>query len=112
MLCWSHWLRGLRPATLNDLNDLRKTIMATQAEQAQILRTAVDQLKKSAGEIAVVQTETNTLKTRVAELEAIVAAGGDASPELVAAVQAVKDQSQVVDDAIPDPPVVPPAPTP
>jgi len=85
--------------------------MASQKELADDLGKVLTQLKKSAGEIKGVQTEVDTLKQKVIDLEAVINAGGDASPELVDAVQAVKDQTQVVDDSIPDPVVVP-TPTP
>ena len=80
-------------------------VMASQSEQAQILRDVYAQQQKTAGEIATLQGSVDTLNTRIAELETAVTAGGDASQELIDAVAAVKQQAQVVDDQIPDAPV-------
>lgn len=82
--------------------------MATQAELAQILREVRTQQEKTAQEIATLQGSVDTLKTKVEELEAIVAQQGEASEELTEAVNAVKEQAQIVDDQIPDAPVLPP----
>jgi chromosome segregation ATPase len=100
-----HW--GL--ATKTDLQEMEKRIMATQAEAAQTLRDVVVQLKKSDGEIKTVQASVDTLNKKIADLEAVISAGGDASQELIDAVAAVKAQAQVVDDEIPDPVVIPPS---
>jgi peptidoglycan hydrolase CwlO-like protein len=81
-------------------------IMATQAEQAQILRDVLTQQKKTAAEIASLQAAMDVLKQTILDLEA---AATNASPELVAAVADVKAQAQVVDDQIPDV-VTPPTP--
>jgi prefoldin subunit 5 len=78
--------------------------MASQAEQAQILRDVLTQQKKTQAEIATLQASVDTLKQTITDLEAVVAAGGNASPELVSAVADVKAQAQVVDDQIPDVP--------
>lgn len=90
----------------------RCKFMATSSELAADLKLVLAQQQKTATEIKGVQGSVDTLKTRVAELEAIIAAGGDAiSQELVDAVAAVKAQAQLIDDSIPDvptPPVEPP----
>lgn len=97
------WFRDV----LCNLNRKADQIMATQAEEAEILRNVLDQQKKTA-------TEVGTLLQKVSDLEAAIANAGGASPELIDAVAAVKAQAQVVDDLIPDAPVTPPdaAPTP
>lgn len=105
--CMSHLL----PATKHDMQELKKYIMATQKELAVQLGEVLAQQKKTSGEIAAVQASVNTLKERIAELEAIIAGAADADPELVDAVAAVKAQAQVIDDQIPDLPV-PEPPTP
>jgi peptidoglycan hydrolase CwlO-like protein len=97
--------------TLKDINEMEQRIMASQKELAEDLSKVLAQLKKTASEIKGVQTTMDELKQKIIDLEEVINAGGDASPDLVAAVQAVKDQAQVVDDAIPDPVVVP-TPTP
>jgi hypothetical protein len=90
--------------TVNSLSRKVEKIMSSQTEQAQILREVLAQQKKTAGEIATLQDSVTTLNTKIAELEAIIAAGGEASAELVAAVADVKAQAQLVDDQIPDVP--------
>lgn len=89
--------------------------MATQAQLAADLRDVLAQQQKTSGEIKqqtediqTLQASTDTLKQRVAELEAVIIAGGEASAELTDAVARVKIQSQVIDDQIPDP-ISPPA---
>lgn len=82
-----------------------EALMATQVELAADLQASVEQLKKTQGEIKAVQAATDTLKAKVKELEEIIAnnPGAQAIAELVEAVAAVKAQTQVVDDEIPDP---------
>lgn len=46
----------------------------------------------------------NLQTVKIAALEAVIAGGDAASQELIDAVQAVKEQSQVTDDLIPDVP--------
>jgi cob(I)alamin adenosyltransferase len=104
------WFKSrCRFATQNDLREMEQRIMATQAELAADLRAVLAQQKKTSAEIAVVQTSVDTLKAKIAELEAVIAGGGEASPELVAAVAEVKAQAQVVDDQLPDATPEPPA---
>ncbi len=96
------------PATKQDLEEMEKRIMKTQAELVQVLNAVNEQQKKTVTEIQGVQTEVNTLNDKIIELQKIIEAGGTVSPELEAAVDAVQTQAQVVDDAIPDaPPAVP-----
>lgn len=87
------------------LNKLDK-IMASQAEQAAILREVEAQQKKTSGEITVLQGSVDTLNAKIVALEEVIAAGGEATQELTDAVAAVKAQAQVVDEQIPD---LPPA---
>lgn len=85
-------------------------IMAkTQAELAQDLRDLTAQVSKVNGETQGLQTEVNTLKTKVADLEAALNAGGNASQEVLDAFAGLKTQVQAVDDAVPDV-VTPPSP--
>jgi len=81
---------------------MEKRIMASQAELTADLRAVLAQQKKTSAEIATVQGSVDTLKAKIAELEAIIAAGGEVTPELVTAVADVKAQAQVVDDQLPD----------
>lgn len=75
--------------------------MATQVELIETLRQVNEQQKKTVTEIVALQGSVDLLNQRIAELEAIIA-GGAVSQELADAVQAVKDQAQIVDDQIPD----------
>lgn len=89
-------------ASQTDLVNMEKRIMASQTEIVTRLNAASDRLDK-------IGTETATLLQMVADLKALVAAGGNASPELVAAVEKIEGQAQKVDDLVPDtsvPPVV------
>lgn len=76
--------------------------MATQKELAEQLKLVLAQQKKTAAEIAAVQDSVNLQTIKIADLEAVIANGGAASQELIDAVQAVKEQSQITDDLIPD----------
>lgn len=95
-------------ATKRDLERWIADMAKTQAEIAQTLTQVVEQQKKTVTEIQTLQTETNTLKDKIVALEKVIADGPEVTPELEAAVEAVKAQAQVVDDAIPDAPPVPP----
>lgn len=79
--------------------------MATQKELADDLKLVLAQQKKTASEIGLVQDSVDLQTVKIAELEAVIASGDSASQELVDAVQAVKEQSQITDDLIPDVPV-------
>lgn len=94
-------------ATVADINKTKEQIMKTQAELTADLEAILAQNQKTATEIAGIQTESTALQARVTELEAVIAAGGNVSPELEAAVAAVKAQAQVLDDQIPDVVVLP-----
>lgn len=94
-------------AILIRLAEMERKIMATQAELAADLRAVRAQQEKTATEIAALQEAQNVAINKITELEALVAAGGTVTQELVDAVAAVKAQAQVVDDLIPDAPPVP-----
>lgn len=76
--------------------------MATQIQLTADLKAVLAQQKKTSQEIASVQAATDVLTAKIVELEAIIAAGGEVSAELAAAVAAVKAQAQAIDDQIPD----------
>lgn len=88
------------------INRKLDSIMATQAEVTADLILLKAQVNKIAVEQ---QTRFDALSARIAELEAIVTAGGNATPELTAALAEVKTALQSLDDTIPD---AQPAPTP
>ena len=70
--------------------------MTTQAELAADLATLTDQVTK-------VGDETRTLIAKIADLTAALEMAGRVSPEVDAAVVALKAQVKVVDDLVPDP---------
>lgn len=84
---------------LEALTKLGDRIMATQAELAADLQTVTAQVAK-------IGTETSTLLQKVADLEAALAAGGVTTPEVDAAMAALKAQAAVVDDLVPDAPTL------
>ena len=71
---------------------MEKRLMATQQELAAQLRDVLAQQKKTSTEITSVQASVDTLNAKIVELEAVIAAGGEASQELTDAVAAVKAQ--------------------
>ena len=87
-------------------------IMSDQKSLAADLRAVVTELQKSKAEIVFVQAAVATLTQKVADLQAIIDAGGSAvSQELIDAVAAVQTAAADVDNQIPDlPPPTPNAP--
>ena len=71
--------------------------MATQAELAASLAVVSAQVTK-------IGVETSATLAKVAELEAALANAGNTSPEVDAALEALKAQVQVVDDLVVDAP--------
>lgn len=100
----------VRQDGLKEINQKLDQIMSTQAEAAETLREVLAQQQKTVGEIQTLQTEVTTLKVKIDELQAMLDNGGEVGEELQAAIDAVKAQAQIVDDAIPD--VVVPEPEP
>jgi chromosome segregation ATPase len=114
--------RGLPElATKDDLRKLfeqfERKIMPTQAEIVVLVNQCNEALTDVATEVSKVAAETDGLQERIADLEAAVNNQNEASPELVAAVTALKAQAIVVadgvkavDDKVPDAvtPVAPP----
>lgn len=101
-------LRHMETTTiLQGMDRKLNNIMATQADLAADLRAVKAQQEKTLKEIQSVQTNVDTLKEKIVELEEIIREGATPSQELVDAVAAVKAQAQVVDDAIPDLPETP-----
>ncbi len=82
------------------LNEIKELIMSTQAEVTELLNAATTQLQKIGAESAA------TLQ-KVLDLEAVIASmGTNVTPELQAAVDALRAQVQLVDDLVPDAPAV------
>jgi hypothetical protein len=89
--------------TCNYTNKLDRIIM-NQAELATGLKAIQTQVGKVAAEQA---AKSDALIAKVAELEAIIAAGGDVTPEVTEALEGVKTALQALDDVIPDAPPTP-----
>lgn len=81
--------------TKQDLATAVTKIMATQAEVVAQLQAVQVTLNK-------VATEEASLVDKIAALQKIIDGMSDASPELVAAAQAVSDQAGVLDAIVPD----------
>jgi hypothetical protein len=82
---------------LQSITELKDLIMATAAELTASLDAATAQITK-------IGTETTTLLQKIADLEAAIAAGFTTTPEIDAALAALKAQVQVGDDLVVDAP--------
>jgi hypothetical protein len=100
---FANWRKRQIHRLLIDLTRKATRIMVQEAELVQELSGVNAQLVKVADEIGGLQASVDVLNQRIVELEAIIS-GGEATPELVAQVAAVKAQAQIVDDKIPDAP--------
>ena len=76
--------------------------MANQDQAAEILEAQSAKLDK-------IGLETDGLKAEVQELKDAAAAGGEVTPRLQAAIDAVVTRTQAIDDKVADAPVEPPA---
>ena len=97
-----HEDREQRRHQFHSLNSKLEKIMATQAELVADLKAVNAQQVKTLGEIETLQKSSDALSAKIVELEAVIAAGGTVTQELIDAVAAVKAQAQIVDDQIPD----------
>jgi hypothetical protein len=79
----------------NALLQTQKIIMLTQSELAVQLTALTTQVQH-------IGVETDTLKTKITDLETAINNGGTVSPEVESALNALKAQVQVVDDLVPD----------
>lgn len=89
-------------AKVDSLLKLGGKVLMTQQEAVTKLNETVAKLTKIGG-------ETSSLLTKIDELKTVIAAGGNASPELEAAVAALTTQADVVDGLVDDLPTPPPA---
>lgn len=80
-------------------------LMSSQAELTAQVAAVNAKLTK-------IGAETQSLLTKIDELNAVIAAGAPVTPELKAAVDALVAQAEVVDKLVPDAPVPPTPPTP
>lgn len=83
--------------------------MKTQVELAAQAREQATEIAKIGAESTASRAAIDTLKEKVAELEAAAGNQTDATQELTDAVQAVSHQLKIVDDIVPDAPETPPA---
>lgn len=74
-----------------------EAIMATQAQ-------LVEELKKVTEQVGKIGTETGKTLQKVTALEALLAAGGNTTPEVDQALADLKAQAQLTDDMVPDAP--------
>lgn len=88
--------------SLNTLHTKVDDMATSQSQAAADLRTVKTQLDK-------ISTESGSLLQKISDLEAAAAAAGNVTPELQAAINALKTQAQVLDDLVPDTGQNPPA---
>lgn|SRR5678815_4612504 len=99
------WLKSHSEfVTKSDLENTERKILMNQAELAAGLKAIQTQVGKVAAEQA---AKSDALIAKVAELEAVIAAGGDVTPEVTEALDGVKTAVQALDDVIPDAPPTP-----
>jgi hypothetical protein len=91
---YHHFPVGADIAT--SLNEIKELIMATEAEITGLLTAATTQLQKVAVESAATLQKVTDLETIIASM------GSNVTPELQAAVDALRAQVQLVDDLVPD----------
>ena len=88
-------------ATRKDLDRIERLIMITAAE----LEAGLKKLQTQAANIATEQaTRFDAAQAKIAELEALIAGGGQITPELVNAYDALVVAMQSLDDVIPNAP--------
>lgn len=103
-LDWLGWERLTETrARQNDITKRLDKLMATQAELVQQVQTLTAQLADTNTKLTTtnaivvkIGTETDGLITKIADLEAAIANQSDASPELVAAFGAAKEQADTL----------------
>lgn len=80
---------------IDAIDELKEQIMATQEQLAADLAAVTANVSK-------IGDETRTLLSKIDDLTAAVAAAGNTTPEVDAALAALKAQVAVVDDLVPD----------
>jgi hypothetical protein len=80
---------------LAEILDLKEILMTTQAELA-------TSLTEIAATVTKVGDETRALIVKIGDLEAAIATAGNTTPEVDAALAALRDQVAVVDALVPD----------
>lgn len=90
------WLFFLTLAGFLWVGNKQRCIMVSQAQVTERLR-AVE------GTLNTVATESTELVAEVARLKEAIEAGSDASPELIAALEAVEARAKHIDELVPTP---------
>lgn len=88
-------------ASTIDLKEMEQRMAQTQAEAAAEVRNLTAKINK-------IGTETATTLQKVKDLEAIIVAGGEVTPELRTALDEAIAAAQTADDLTPDAPTPPP----
>lgn len=103
------WFKShLQSATLHDLQQMERRLLMTSQELEQLLNNRTTQIIKISAEQA---GRFDTLTAKIAELQALIeagGAGGQITPALVAAAEAVGVALDNLDAAIPDAVPTPP----
>jgi chromosome segregation ATPase len=96
------WLKShFEFATKQDLKEMEKRILMTQAE----LSTALDKLTSQTGKIAQEQSDRfDKLSAEIKKLTDIINAGGDVTPQVTEALAKTQTALDNLDAAIPDAP--------
>jgi uncharacterized protein YoxC len=87
------------------IDNLHFTFNFSTTAQEQImarLDALATSLTEVTAQVAKIGTETTTLLVRIDELLAAIAAGGQTTPEVDAALSALRDQVAIVDALVPD----------
>ncbi len=87
-----------------DLDKKLNQILMNQKEEAAALVALKAQIQKATAEQ---QAASDALKKEVADLKAVIDAGGDVTPEVASALADVQAAVQTLDDTIPDAPPTP-----
>ena len=85
---------------LNKANQINRKINKMAESQIQL----ADDLNKLSDQIKKIGTETSATLQKVSDLEAALASAGNVTPEVQAALDALKVQAQATDDLVPDAP--------
>ena len=86
---------GASDDAISSINKRLEIIMGTQAELAA-------QINEVTNTVAKIGVETQSLLTKVTELTDLLAAGGNTTPEVDAAIAALVAQAAVVDELVAD----------
>jgi len=97
-------------SSLKAVTAKQKIMAQTQAELLEELKVISAQQKKTQGEIATVKSLVDSQNAKIAELEALIAAGGQITKEITDLVTEIRSTGQSIDDELPDAEPPPPEP--